>query len=107
MILSAVLCVAFGAIGLGSKTAFADLVGSFIILTTTSYACAIAPHLLTGRKNVPPGPFWMGKAGFFVQGMAVIMIIFFNIMFCFRKFPCSFTILKLRANCISSICNAC
>lgn len=107
MILAAVLCIAFGAISLGSKTAFADLVGSFIILTTTSYACAIAPHLLTGRKNVPPGPFWMGKAGFFVQGATVIMIIFFNIMFCFRKFPCSLAILRPNANYILSIRNAC
>ncbi|TID24102.1 putative choline transport protein [Venturia nashicola] len=83
MILSTILCCAFGAISLGSKTAFSDLVGSFIILTSTSYACAIAPHLLTGRKNVPPGPFWMGKAGFIVQGITVVLIIFFNIMFCF------------------------
>ena len=81
----ALLCTAFGAIQLGSKTAFNDLVGSFIILTTASYACAILPHLLTGRRNVPHGPFWMGSAGFFINGAAVILIIFFNIMFCFRK----------------------
>jgi choline transport protein len=86
MLLAAVFCTALGAITLGSKTAFQDLAGSFIILTTTSYACAIAPHLLTGRKNVPPGPFWMGKWGFPVQAVAVVLIIFFNVMFCFRKF---------------------
>jgi len=74
-----------GAIPLGSKTAFSDLAGSFIILTTTSYALAIAPHLLTGRKNIPPGPFWMGSAGFAINGIAVVLIIFFNIMFCFRR----------------------
>jgi choline transport protein len=89
MLLSAVFCTALGAITLGSKTAFADLAGSFIILSTTSYALAIAPHLLTGRKNVPPGPFWMGKWGFPIQGAAVFFIIFFNIMFCFRE---SFTL---------------
>lgn len=33
-ILCAILCTGFGAIQLGSKTAFVDLVGSFIILTT-------------------------------------------------------------------------
>ena len=86
MLFTAVLCTGIGAITLGSKTAFANLAGSFIILTSTSYVMAIAPHLLSGRKNVPPGPFWMGKAGFFVQGTAVVLIIFFNIMFCFRKF---------------------
>lgn len=82
-LLAAILCTALGAIPLGSKTAFSDLAGSFIILTTTSYALAIAPHLLTGRKNVPPGPFWMGSAGFAINGLAVVLIIFFNIMFCF------------------------
>jgi amino acid transporter len=85
MLLTAVLCSGLGAITVGSKTAFSDLAGSFIILTSTSYAMAIAPHLLTGRKNVPPGPFWMGKAGYFVQGTAVVLIIFFNVMFCLRK----------------------
>ncbi|MCJ1460893.1 hypothetical protein MMC28_011275 [Mycoblastus sanguinarius] len=79
----AILCTAFGAIQLGSKTAFTDLVGSFIILTSTSYALAIGPHFFTKRANVPKGPFWMGSAGYFVNAVAVILIIFFNIMFCF------------------------
>ncbi|MCJ1417718.1 hypothetical protein MMC32_004063 [Xylographa parallela] len=82
------LCSAFGAIQLGSKTAFTDLVGSFIILTTVSYALAIGPHLFTGRRNVPRGPFWMGSLGYFVNAVSVILIIFFNIMFCFPySFP--------------------
>lgn len=85
MILVTVLCTAFGAIGLGSKTAFSDLVGSFIILTTTSYVLAIAPHLLTGRKHVPRGWFWMGNWGYFVQSAAVLLTVFFDVMFCFRK----------------------
>ncbi|MCJ1392781.1 hypothetical protein MMC18_005652 [Xylographa bjoerkii] len=85
---AALLCSAFGAIQLGSKTAFTDLVGSFIILTTVSYALAIGPHLFTGRRNVPRGPFWMGSLGFFVNAVSVILIIFFNIMFCFPySFP--------------------
>lgn len=95
VVLCAVLCTAFGAIQLGSKTAFTDLVGSFIILTSTSYALAIGAHLCTGRKNVPHGPFWMGKAGWVVNGLAVLFVVFFNIMFCFRKsfcfFACSLT----------------
>lgn len=84
-ILCAILCTGFGAIQLGSKTAFTDLVGSFIILTSASYVLAIAPHLFTGRKNVPQGPFWMGKAGFAINALSLLFIIFFDIMFCFRK----------------------
>lgn len=84
-ILAAVLVTGFGAISLGSATAFSDLVGSFIILTTASYFLAIFPHLLTGRKNIKPGYFWMGKYGFVINAISCLLIIFFNIMFCFRK----------------------
>ena len=76
-VLCAVLCTAFGAIQLGSKTAFLDLVGSFIILTTMSYFLAIFPHLLSKRQSLPPGPFWMGNLGFIVNGIACTLIIFF------------------------------
>lgn len=82
-ILCAVLCTAFGAIQLGSKTAFTDLVGSFIILTTMSYFLAIFPHILSKRQNVPTGYFWMGNYGYFVNGVACTLIVFFNIFFCF------------------------
>ena len=51
------MTTAFGAITLGSKAAFSDLVGSFVILTTTSYALAIGGHMFAGRKNLPIGPF--------------------------------------------------
>jgi len=90
----AVLCTGFGAIALGSATAFTDLVGSFIILTTVSYLLAILPHLLTGRKNVPQGPFWMGKMGYVVNALACILIVFFDIFFCFRK-----SLLRFRIVC--------
>ncbi|KAK3073110.1 hypothetical protein LTR53_005591 [Teratosphaeriaceae sp. CCFEE 6253] len=82
-LLCAVLTSAFGAIQIGSATAFTDLVGSFIILTTISYFLAFFPHLLTKRQNIPPGPFWMGKFGFAINGIACVLIVFFNIMFCF------------------------
>lgn len=82
-VLCAILCTAFGAIQLGSATAFTDLVGSFIILTTVSYFLAFFPNLLTMRKNVPAGPFYMGKFGFLINGIACTLIVFFNIFFCF------------------------
>ncbi|KAJ7832324.1 choline transport protein [Mycena olivaceomarginata] len=67
---------------LTTALALADLGGSFIILSTTSYAMAILPHILSGRKNVPQGPFWMGRAGFFVNTMSVLLIVFTNVIFC-------------------------
>ena len=82
-VLTGVMTTAFGAITIGSKTAFSDLAGSFVILSTCSYALAIGSNLFTGRKNIPKGYFWMGKMGYVVNGVAVILIIFFNVMFCF------------------------
>ncbi|KAL9114141.1 MAG: hypothetical protein Q9227_001913 [Pyrenula ochraceoflavens] len=48
-----------GCIYLGSSTAFNAFVGSFIILTTLSYLAPILPHLLSRRRFIKPGPFWM------------------------------------------------
>jgi hypothetical protein len=44
---------------------------------------AILSHLLSGRKNVPQGPFWMGRVGFLVNTISVLLIVFTNVMFCF------------------------
>jgi hypothetical protein len=75
-----------GAIPLGSKTAFQDLVGGFVILTTTSFALTFVPHILTGRRNIPPGPFSLGhRWGLLINIAAVLLICFFNIMYCLRK----------------------
>jgi len=82
-LLVAIFATGIGAIPLGSSTAFLDLAGSFVILSTVSYAIPFACNLITRRKYMPPGPFWMGKAGFFVNAVAVLLIIFFNIFYCF------------------------
>lgn len=102
-VLAAIFTTGFGAISLGSATAFADLVGSFIILTTASYFLAIFPHLITGRKNVPKGPFWMGKYGYLINGISVVLIIFFNILFCFRK--CSVDLLAFHTLFLLTTCS--
>lgn len=76
-----------GAIPLGSSTAFLDLTGSFIILTTVSYAIPFAGNVLTKRQNFPQGPFHLGKWGNSVNITAVVLITFFNIFYCFREYP--------------------
>jgi amino acid transporter len=45
-----------GCIYIASDRAFNAFVGTFAILTTLSYLTAILPNLLTGRRNVRPGP---------------------------------------------------
>ncbi|KAL8919464.1 MAG: hypothetical protein Q9208_006749 [Pyrenodesmia sp. 3 TL-2023] len=85
---SIVFCGVFvtvlGCIYVGSTTAFAAFAGSFVILSTLSYVAAILPHLLTGRRNVTPGWFWMkGAIGYIVNGISCAYIIVFIVIFCF------------------------
>lgn len=58
-------------------------VGSFAVLGFLSYISAIGPYLLSGRKGIAPGPFHMGKVGFFVNGVACLFIVSFTVIFCF------------------------
>lgn len=82
----AVVALGLGAIPIGSSTAFLDLTGSFIILTTVSYAIPFMANVLTRRQNFPKGPFHLGKWGDAINIIAVVLITFFNIFYCFRKF---------------------
>lgn len=83
-IFTGIMTTALGAMTLGSRAAFNSLVGSFVVLTTVSYLIAILPHLLTGRKNVRRGVFWMsGPLGYIVNAIACVLIVLFNILFCF------------------------
>ncbi|KAJ5150975.1 amino acid/polyamine transporter I [Penicillium canariense] len=72
-----------GAVYIGSLAAFNAFVGSFVLLTTVSFLIAILPHLLSGRKNITPGPFWMGKAGYVVNFISCVYIVVFFVIYCF------------------------
>jgi choline transport protein len=73
-----------GCIYIGSTTAFQALLSSYIVLSTLSYLGAILPHVLTGRKNIVPGPFYMGrKIGLVVNGVTVVYILVTIVFFCF------------------------
>ncbi|KAK7985391.1 hypothetical protein PG996_005369 [Apiospora saccharicola] len=80
-----VVATGLGAIALGSNTAFLDLAGSFVVLTTASYAVPLVANLATGRRYFPAGPFHMGRGwcGWVVNGLAVLFIVLFDILFCF------------------------
>lgn len=83
-ILCGIICTILGCIYVGSSIAFNAFVGSFIILSTLSYLCAILPHLLGRRRNVEPGWFWMhGAIGYIVNTISCLYIIAFIVIFCF------------------------
>lgn len=77
------VCVTIlGAIYVGNATAFTAIIGCFAILTTWSYCAAILPHILSGRRNIKPGPFWMPAwVAYPVEGTACAYIIVFSVLF--------------------------
>lgn len=79
------LITILGAIYVGSSTAFNAFVGSFAIMTTSSYTAAILPNLLTGRKNVETyGPFKLkGVLGFILNAIACAYMIVWFVIYCF------------------------
>lgn len=84
-IFTAVLVIALGAIYVGSLTAFNAFVGSFIVLSSSSYIAAILPHLLTGRKNIKTyGPFYLkGAIGFIFNAIACAFMMCWFVIYCF------------------------
>ncbi|KAK1038439.1 hypothetical protein LTR33_016102, partial [Friedmanniomyces endolithicus] len=73
-----------GAIYVGDATAFTAFVGSFTIFTTCSYCAAILPHILSKRRHVTPGPFWMPPlVAYTLGGIACSYILVFNIIYMF------------------------
>jgi choline transport protein len=84
IVLCGVVSTLLGCTYVGSNTAFAAFVSSFIVLSTLSYLAAILPHLLSRRALVTPGWFWMpGAVGFVVNGLACVYIAAFVVIFCF------------------------
>ena len=89
ILLSGILTTLLGCIYVGSTRAFNDLVGSFVILMSLSYLAAILPHLLSRRKNLKAGWFWMkGWIGYAVNGISCAYLAVFVVIFCFpAKMP--------------------
>lgn len=78
-----VFMTCIGTVYVGSLTAFNAFIGSFVVLSTLSYLLAILPHVLSGRKGIRPGPFWMGRAGYVVNVVACAYIAVTVVVYCF------------------------
>ncbi|KAL6246315.1 hypothetical protein RBB50_006551 [Rhinocladiella similis] len=78
-------CIAtiLGCIYVGSTTAFNAFVGSFVLMSSSSYVAAILPHLLTGRKNIHFGPFQLKKFGFALNFIACGYLMVWFVIYCF------------------------
>jgi hypothetical protein len=73
-----------GAIYVGSTTAFAAFVGSFIVMGSASYLAFIVPNIITRRRHVTPGPFTMPDPVYYtIAGLASAYMTVFIVIYCF------------------------
>jgi choline transport protein len=84
-IIVAILITVLGAIQVGSTTAFNAFVGSYILLSSSSYIAAILPHLITKRRNIQVyGPFHLkGTIGFICNGIACAYMMVWFVIYSF------------------------
>lgn len=100
IVLVAVLCTVLGCIYLGNATAFLAFVSSFVVLTMASYTAAILPNLVSRRRRVQPGPFWMkGAIGFIANTVSCIFMLVFIVIFCF-PFAMPVTAIYMNYTCV-------
>ncbi|KAK4159903.1 gaba permease [Cladorrhinum sp. PSN259] len=71
MMLSMVIQIVLGAIYFGSPTAFNAFSGVGVISLTLSYAAPIAVSMIEGRRQVKGGKFYLGKAGWILNSVAL------------------------------------
>ena len=71
MMLCMVVEILLGLIYFGSSTAFNAFSGVGVICLTASYAVPIAISLLSGRKQVRTGNFYLGPAGYLLNVIAI------------------------------------
>lgn len=84
-IITACLVTILGAIYVGSLTAFNAFVGSFILMSSSSYLAAILPNLINARKGIKTyGPFHMkGALGYAVNIIACSYMIVWFVIYSF------------------------
>ncbi|KAJ9654884.1 hypothetical protein H2198_006157 [Neophaeococcomyces mojaviensis] len=86
-LLTAILVTVLGCIYLGSTTAFNAFVGSFVIMSSSSYIAAILPHLLTNRKNITYGAFHLNSIPYLGHVLNFIACGYMMVWFVIYCFP--------------------
>jgi len=78
--ISVFFCIAINLIGLGSYTAIAGVFNVCAIALDWSYVIPIFCKIMWSQ-NFTPGPWHMGKIGYFVNGYACLWTLFVSIIF--------------------------
>lgn len=74
---------ALGCLYLGSSTAFNAMLGSAVTINNIAYYIPILTNLLTSRRNMYKGAFYMGRFGFLVNIVTICWLTFAIIFFSF------------------------
>ncbi|EHA46937.1 choline transporter [Pyricularia oryzae 70-15] len=72
-----------GCLYLGSSTAFNSMLGSAVTINNVAYLIPILTNMMTGRRNMYRGAFFMGKWGWLVNGVTVSWLVFAIVFFSF------------------------
>lgn len=104
-IVTAVVVTALGCIYVGNSTAFNAFIGTYVLMSSSSYIAAILPHLLTARKHVARGYFYMpGIWGYLVNAVGCVYMIVWFLIYCF---PFSLPVTAQNMNYASAIWGGC
>ena len=76
MLMTMVVELVLGLIYFGSSAAFNAFSGVGVICLTTSYACPILVNLITGRRQVVEGNFYLGRLGWFCNVISICKFFF-------------------------------
>lgn len=83
-IVCAVFNTILGLVYIGSSTAFAAFVGSFIVMCSFSYLAFMLPNIISRRRYIMKGPFSMPDPVFYtVAGIACAYMIVWIPIYCF------------------------
>ncbi|KAL4791104.1 amino acid/polyamine transporter I [Aspergillus venezuelensis] len=82
-LLVAAVNAALGCIYLGSSTAFNSMLGAAVTINNVAYLIPISTNMLTGRRNMHRGIFFMSNWGWLVNGVTVGWLLFAIVFFSF------------------------
>jgi amino acid transporter len=77
------LASVMGCIYVGSSTAFNAFVGSFVLMSSSSYIASLLPLLLRGRKGIRFGCFRLNSLGFPLNVVSCGYLITWFVIYCF------------------------
>ncbi|KAF2200264.1 amino acid transporter [Delitschia confertaspora ATCC 74209] len=97
-----VISTILGCIYVGSTTAFNAFVGSYVVLSSSSYLAAILPHILSRRRHVVRGPYWMPPSTFYtVSVIGCAYMACFMVIYCF-PYGVPFSAKSMNYSCLIS-----